>query len=399
MNQDERAPFVRALQRARESAYAPGEYVEQEGFMGAAEIRALAGRAGIAPGVSVLDLCCGVAGPGRFITQEFGCTYLGVDFSSSAIEIARERAGDLPCRFEVARIPPIPPGPYDVVLLFETMLAFPDKETLLQEISGALSPGGRFAFTLEEGLPLTESERERMPDAHTVWLTPLQEMLACLERVGLRVRWQKDCSRSHRVVADSLLTAFAADATAIAGQIGRTALEELLAAHRLWSDWLREGRVRKIAFVAEKGETPPTTFADSGSFATLPGSAEIDRKDGERDHDRDDDPHSDSDDGHRDERRRLGSAGAQLLAKPLRLVAGIGDDALGLVAERIVQTKLGVTARRGAGRRLVAMPPLGHDPSVASDRRGETDCRAYQRQNGEAENTAVALVHSRHRAS
>jgi hypothetical protein len=28
-------------------------------------------------------------------------------------------------------------------------------------------------------------------------------------------------------------------------------LEELLAAHRLWSDWLREGRVRKIAFVAE----------------------------------------------------------------------------------------------------------------------------------------------------
>jgi SAM-dependent methyltransferase len=252
MTQDERAPFVQALQRARRSAYAPGEYLEQESFMGAAEIRALAGRAGIAPGVSVLDLCCGVAGPGRFITQEFACTYLGVDFSSSAIEIARERAGDLPCRFEVARIPPIPPGPFDVVLLFETMLAFPDKETLLRDISAALRSGGRFVFTMEEGLPLTEAERERMPDADTVWLTPVQEMLTSLERVGLRVRWQKDCSRSHRAVADSLLTAFAADATAIAGQIGRRPLEELLAAHRLWSDWLREGRVRKFAFVAEK---------------------------------------------------------------------------------------------------------------------------------------------------
>jgi SAM-dependent methyltransferase len=252
MTQDERAPFVQALQRARRSAYAPGEYVEQESFMGAAEIRALAGRAGIAPGVSVLDLCCGVAGPGRFITQEFACTYLGVDFSSSAIEIARERAGDLPCRFEVARIPPIPPGPFDVVLLFETMLAFPDKETLLRDISAALRSGGRFVFTMEEGLPLTEAERERMPDADTVWLTLVQEMLTSLERVGLRVRWQKDCSRSHRAVADSLLTAFAADATAIAGQIGRRPLEELLAAHRLWSDWLREGRVRKFAFVAEK---------------------------------------------------------------------------------------------------------------------------------------------------
>ena len=195
MNQDERAPFVRALRRARVSAYAPGEFVEQESFMRAAEIRALADQAGIAPGVSVLDLCCGVAGPGRFITQELGCTYLGVDSSSSAIDIARESAGDLPCRFEVSRIPPIPPGPFDVVLLFETMLAFPDKETLLQEISRALTTGGRFAFTMEEGLPLTEAERESMPDADTVWLTPLQEMLTCLERVGLRVRWQDDCSR------------------------------------------------------------------------------------------------------------------------------------------------------------------------------------------------------------
>ena len=252
MKQDERAPFVRALQRARVSAYAPGEFVEQESFMRAGEIRALARQAGIAPGVSVLDLCCGIAGPGRFITRELGCTYLGVDFSASAIDIARERAGDLPCRFEVARIPPIPPGPFDVVLLLETMLAFPDKETLLRrDIPGAHD---RRAVRLHAGRgpPLTEAERERMPDADTVWLTPLDEMLACLERVGLVVRWQEDCSRSHRAVADSLIDAFAADAADIAAQIGRRALEELLAAHRLWSDWLGEGRVRKIAFVAEK---------------------------------------------------------------------------------------------------------------------------------------------------
>ena len=252
MKQDGRAPFVEALQRARVSAYAPGEFVEQESFMRAGEILSLAGRAGIAPGVSVLDLCCGVAGPGRFVTHELGCSYLGVDFSSSAIDIARERAGELRCRFEVSRIPPIPPGPFDVVLLFETMLAFPDKEVLVREIGRALAAGGRFAFTLEEGLPLTAAERESMPDADTVWLTPLPQMLACLERAGLVVRWQEDCSGPHRAMADSLINAFAADAGDIAAQIGRRALEELLAAHRLWSDWLREGRVRKIAFVAEK---------------------------------------------------------------------------------------------------------------------------------------------------
>ena len=86
MRQDERAPFVQALQRARVSAYPPGEFVEQENLMLAGEIRALAVEAGIAPGVSVLDLCCGVAGPGRFITRELGCTYLGVDLSAGAID-------------------------------------------------------------------------------------------------------------------------------------------------------------------------------------------------------------------------------------------------------------------------------------------------------------------------
>ena len=252
MRQDERAPFETALRRARVSAYAPGEYVEQEGFMRAGEIRALAHRAGIASGTSVLDLCCGVGGAGRFITRELSCTYLGVDLSPSAIEIARGRAGEVACRFEVARIPPIPPGEFDVVLLLETMLAFPEKEALLEEVSRALTTGGRFAFTMEEGLPLTAAERDWMPDADTVWISPLQDMLTWLERAGLTVRWQDDFSRSHRAVADSLINAFAADATNIAAQVGRRALDELLAAHRLWSDWLREGRVRKIALVAEK---------------------------------------------------------------------------------------------------------------------------------------------------
>jgi SAM-dependent methyltransferase len=254
VKQDERAPFAQALRRARVSAYAPGEFVEQESFMRATEILALARHAGIAPGVSVLDLCCGVAGPGRYITRELGCSYLGVDLSADALDIARRRAGDLPCRFAVARIPPVPPGPFDVVLLLETMLAFPDKEALVQEIAGALAPGGRLAFTLEEGPPLTEAERAQMPDADTVWLTPLDEILACLDRAGLMVRRQDDCSRSHQEMAQALLDAFTADAAAIAAQLGRRALDELVAAHRLWSDWLREGRVRKLAFVVSPAQ-------------------------------------------------------------------------------------------------------------------------------------------------
>src|SRR6185437_2249427 len=204
--------------------------------MRAGEIRALARQAGIAAGVSVLDLCCGIGGPGRFITAETGCDYLGVDYSADAIEIARERAADLPCRFEVARIPPLPPGPFDVVILLETLLAFPEKEPLLREISGALPTGGRFACTFEAGLPLTAAEQELMPDADTVWLVPVDEMLATLDRVGLVVRRQEDHTASHAATAESLTESFTADAEEIAAQIGRQALEELVRAHQLWSD-------------------------------------------------------------------------------------------------------------------------------------------------------------------
>jgi SAM-dependent methyltransferase len=257
MRQHERAAFAQALERAREAAFPPGEYVGQESFMTASEVRVLADRAGIRRGVSVLDLCCGVAGPGRLLARERGCTYLGVDSSASAVEIARERASGLECRFEVAEIPPLPAGTFDVVLLLETMLAFRDKEALLASVSATLAPGGRFAFTLEEGEPLTAAERAAMPDADTVWLTPIDEMRAMLERAGLVLRWLEDWSEAHRAVADSLIAAFTADEMAIAATIGGRALDELLAAHRLWCDWLTAGRVRKLAVVAEKASNAP----------------------------------------------------------------------------------------------------------------------------------------------
>jgi SAM-dependent methyltransferase len=252
MKQDVRTPFDRALERARAAAFAPGEFVGQESFMTAGEIRALGARVGVGPGVSVLDVCCGVAGPGTLLTRELGCDYLGVDFSATALDLARRRAAGLPCRFALSHAPPLPAGSFDVVLLLEAMLAFDDKEPLVDAIAAALPAGGRFAFTLEEGAPLTAAERRAMPDADTVWLTPLEDVAASLERAGLALTWQADHSRAHRTMAQRLGRAFAAHAGEIAAQLGRRALDDLLAIHRLWADWLGSGRARKLALVAER---------------------------------------------------------------------------------------------------------------------------------------------------
>jgi hypothetical protein len=77
-------------------------------------------------------------------------------------------------------------------------------------------------------------------------------MAPSLERAGLAVTWQEDHSHEHRAMAQALADAFAAEAENIAAQIGDRALDELLAAHRLWIEWLDEGRVRKLALVAER---------------------------------------------------------------------------------------------------------------------------------------------------
>jgi SAM-dependent methyltransferase len=244
--------LLTALERARASAYPAGEYVGQESFMRAVEIRTLAHQARVGLGVSVLDLCCGVAGPGRMITAELGCHYLGVDHSASALATAQERAGNLPCRFEQAHLPPLPGGRFEVVLLLEAMLAFPTRGPLVGEVARVLEPGGRFAFTVEEGRPLTRQERERMPGADTVWLIELAELTGMLRKAGLTVIWLQEYSPSHHAIATALLRCYQADSPQIAGEIGAQATADLITAHQLWSDWLGSGRVRKFAMVAER---------------------------------------------------------------------------------------------------------------------------------------------------
>jgi SAM-dependent methyltransferase len=220
--------------------------------MRAAEVRRLAHQARVGPGVSVLDLCCGVAGPGRMITAESGCRYLGVDHCASALATAQQLAGSLPCRFEQAHLPPLPEGRFEVVFLLETMLAFPDKHALMGEVTRVLEPGGRFAFTVEEGRPLTQQERVRMPAADTVWPIELAALTGVLGNAGLTVLWQQEYSSCHHAIATALLRSYRAGSPQIVAQIGTQATAELIMAHQLWSEWLGSGRVRKFAMVAEK---------------------------------------------------------------------------------------------------------------------------------------------------
>lgn len=257
-----------ALHRARVAAFAPTPYIGQEGFATAGEIRVIATHAGVRPGCRVLDLCCGEGGPGRLLYGEFGCDYLGVDRNERSVAAAREalagtrsaasagapeHAGaNAPYEVLVRSVPPLPGGTFDVVVMFETLLAFRDKAALVDAIRGALRPGGRLALTAEIGEPLDAAERRAMPESDTVWPVPLLELQNLVERNGFRLAWLEDRSASHLRVVSSLVAQFTAHEAEIASEIGRGAIDTLLTGHRLWRDWLRTGRIQKYALVATR---------------------------------------------------------------------------------------------------------------------------------------------------
>jgi hypothetical protein len=164
----------------------------------------------------------------------------------------KERAGNLPCRFEQAHLPPLPESRFEVVLLLETMLALAGKDALVGEVACVLEPGWRFAFTVAEGRPLTQQERTRMPATDTVWPIGLAELTGVPRQAGLTVSWQREYGSSYRATATAPLRCHRADSPQIAGQIGPQATAKMITDHQLRGDWLRGGRVRRFALVAEK---------------------------------------------------------------------------------------------------------------------------------------------------
>ena len=248
-----------SFRQAREAAYGPGQFVDQDGFATANQILALARAAGVGPAAHVLDLCCGSGGPALYLTRETGCRLVGLDLSREGVTRAREVAaadgladraaflvGDaaalpLATRFDAA--------PFDAALVLETMLAIENKPALLAEIARLLGRGGRLGLTLEEGRPLSAEERRSVPAGDSVWLVDEPAFLDLARSAGFKPRWRDDQTATHAGVAERLATRLSGPA--VADEIGPAAAG-LAAAHAQWARWLHDGRVRKLALVLER---------------------------------------------------------------------------------------------------------------------------------------------------
>src|SRR6516165_2563773 len=118
---------------------------------GLAATAELAKLAGIAAGMSVLDVGSGVGGPARFLAATCGCRVTGVDLSQPFVDAARyltQRTGQSgQVSFETASALDLPfdDGQFDVVLLQHVAMNIADRARLYREIRRVLKFGGRFA--------------------------------------------------------------------------------------------------------------------------------------------------------------------------------------------------------------------------------------------------------------
>ncbi|HMN27603.1 MAG TPA: methyltransferase domain-containing protein [Caldilineaceae bacterium] len=140
--------------------YTPGEIAKYEavygrnfvspgGLASAQECTALLG---LAAGMRVLDIGCGLGGSAFYMAERYGAQVQGIDLSANMLHIAQERcrAAGLAERVHFVHgdiLDYTAVQPFDRVYSRDVFLHIQDKPRLLQGIWQLLTPGGRLLFT------------------------------------------------------------------------------------------------------------------------------------------------------------------------------------------------------------------------------------------------------------
>jgi ubiquinone/menaquinone biosynthesis C-methylase UbiE len=149
----------------------------------------LLGRAGIRPGMRVLDLGCGVGDVSLMAGRLVGPSglVLGVDRSADAIATAEKRASAAgQCywvRFAASEIDDfVPDGTFDAIIGRLVLMYLPDPVATLRRLSARLAPGGIVAFQ-EFSMPSARS----FPDV-PLFRQCLDRIIGTFERAGFEHR-------------------------------------------------------------------------------------------------------------------------------------------------------------------------------------------------------------------
>jgi len=163
----------------------------------------LANRASIMPGLSVLDVGCGLGGSVRYLAAERGCRATGADLTPEYVDVATELAklvglaGAVEFRQASALALPFGDATFDVVWTEHVQMNIADKRAFYAELARVLVPGGRLVFhDIFQGdggaphFPVPWAEERSIS-----FLAPPDAIRTTLEDLGLRILDWEDKTR------------------------------------------------------------------------------------------------------------------------------------------------------------------------------------------------------------
>lgn len=233
----------------------------------------------------VLDVGCGVGGPGMQLAEMFGCFVVGISTSEVGLAIARVHASQrgLAERIRFERRDALHSGlegeSFDRVWVMESSHLMEDKELLLQECKRVLRAGGRLVLCdviVHREIPITEALRHarEFDILHAVFgrakMCTLERYRAMCESAGLRIEHLIDISAE----TSPTLTRWLENARRHEGKIvkllGQQGLDDFeLACQILGKFW--ERRILGYGLLAAVKDVPHGDFEQRGP----PGEARL----------------------------------------------------------------------------------------------------------------------------
>ena len=239
-----------------------GEDLGQTGWRTAAEQQEIARWLQLAPGVRLLDVCCGSGGPSLALAERAGCHVTGLDVEPVGVARARTAAArrGLGERTEFLTADcggrlPFADRAFDAVLCVDAINHLPERLATLREWARLLQPGGRLLFTdpcVITG-PIAKAELDVRADLGFYLFVPPGHDERLLPMAGLELLHREDRTAACADIAGrwhAFRAEHAAELEREEGAAWYARRQRFLATA---AELARSGRLSRILYVATKG--------------------------------------------------------------------------------------------------------------------------------------------------